>query len=447
MSWCCGPFLEFLYATSPPFRLRTRDEAAGACGAGAAPAELRAALDLTCGLVGEADETDHLFRLIGKPKRNDWLDIRTEFGETFEEYRNWQTRPAPVTRRLIVIVPVANLTQPHWRLFFEHLVAYCGAFFPGMTVSLAEQPLPCEGVRKRKNEYGHVQYHVDDVMERLRETSDKGVHCRLAITVYDLFDTTGRCTDEGGNVGGAALMDEGLGVMTLARAFPHFYDGLAAADASFDLGQRQISAWLRRARHMMCHELVHMFGFPHCVFMHCLMNGGNGPNDSCAGMLFLCPVCLHKVLHSLRNVTGEPTLEGLISRYEALRASLQDLTERFEMASFDGSALQYDIAWLDGRLSHLRGIQVAAEAEPGGVLNSAPQAPRAPSERPWTQRFDDMDLNMIRRAERDAAREAAKEAAANEAAQCKSNQRQAAWRQKILMAVHNVLPHSHSKPP
>lgn len=46
---------------------------------------------------------------------------------------------------------------------------------------------------------------------------------------------------------------------------------------------------------VMTHEVCHMFGLKHCIWMQCLMNGSNHLEESDRRPPHLCPVCLRKL--------------------------------------------------------------------------------------------------------------------------------------------------------
>ena len=115
---CC------LEIKQPPFRPRSFSECVEACGLDDASPDLRAALDLGCGVVGEASQTDHLFRMLAKPKEGDWLQMMFECGQTFHQFRLCSYRSPPEPHMTILLLPMLDLTNRNIQHFFEHLVQY-----------------------------------------------------------------------------------------------------------------------------------------------------------------------------------------------------------------------------------------------------------------------------------------------------------------------------------
>jgi len=49
----------------------------------------------------------------------------------------------------------------------------------------------------------------------------------------------------------------------------------------------------------LTHETGHLLGMSHCLFYKCVMNGGNGLNDTDAAPLDFCPICHRKLIWNL----------------------------------------------------------------------------------------------------------------------------------------------------
>ena len=71
-------------------------------------------------------------------------------------------------------------------------------------------------------------------------------------------------------------------------------------------------SWFEQSTYIMVHEIGHMFGWPHCPYYECLMNGLNnaeeGRRRETGGAL--CAICLKKLKLNLQFDTGK--------RYEEL---------------------------------------------------------------------------------------------------------------------------------
>merc|ERR1712072_1523511 len=109
---------------------------------------------------------------------------------------------------------------------------------------------------------------------------------------------------------------EGMGIFSFCRYDP---------GQDSEPGPRQ-SLSLHRSCKVMTHELGHLFGLKHCVYFRCLMNGSNHLDELDNNGLFLCPVCLAKLLDTFRW--------DLAKRYEGL------LTTCHKVGCFGATELQ-----------------------------------------------------------------------------------------------------------
>jgi len=69
---------------------------------------------------------------------------------------------------------------------------------------------------------------------------------------------------------------------------------------------------LLRSCKVLAHETGHILGLKHCIYHHCLMNGANHLGEFDSAPMFLCPVCLRKLLQA--------TAQQPAQRYKALHA-------------------------------------------------------------------------------------------------------------------------------
>ena len=122
----------------------------------------------------------------------------------------------------------------------------------------------------------------------------------LGVTAHDLYPH-----DTWSFVFGEALVDERVGVISIARYDPRFYD--KSADPVL---------LLCRSCKVLAHETGHMLGLLHCVFFNCLMNGSNSLAESDRRPLHLCPVDLRKLHWSLGF--------DIVQRYRHLLAFWRD---------------------------------------------------------------------------------------------------------------------------
>merc|ERR1712093_891676 len=171
------------------------------------------------------------------------------------------------------------------------------------------------------------QLHSHEVQDYLRAMSKpKHSFCQAAVTMSDLY------TSKGGVywnfVFGQASLVDGVGVFSFARYHPN---GLGNPIGPIDeAGQRLL---LLRSCKVLAHETTHILGLKHCVHHHCLMNGANHLTEFDGAPMFLCTVCLRKLLQA---APGDPT-----RRYHAL------------LDWFRGHSFSDEFAWLEERLANM----------------------------------------------------------------------------------------------
>ena len=92
---------------------------------------------------------------------------------------------------------------------------------------------------------------------------------------------------------------------------------------------------LVRSCRLLVHEIAHLLGIDHCIYYECCMNGSGHLDEDFRQPMFLCPVDLRKLAH----LCGF----DVVSRYEGLRGF------------FDALKLRDEVAWIDERLSFIKG--------------------------------------------------------------------------------------------
>jgi len=251
--------------------------------------EILSAIGRTDGLPVELERAltpDDDFESIPVPRRGDWLAEHDESGQTFDEYVGVEAqRPDPV-RDIIYLQPFGpfeNARSPSLELLRE----YAAAYFSMDAKMLMPRALTETPVTTRENLYTHHrQLLTIDILKALRQLIPDDAFCILAVTMEDLYP------DPRWNfVFGQASLRDRVGVFSFARYDPVFYG------EPYD--HRYQEVLLRRSMKVLAHETAHMFSLAHCIYFKCVMNGSNHLQESDARPLSLCPVCLHKLQHSV----------------------------------------------------------------------------------------------------------------------------------------------------
>ena len=224
---------------------------------------------------------DH-FEPVPAPARLDWLGIARERGQTFERFtRATSNRCDPGCARFY-LQPLGEFSPEGSRLL-QRLQRFGSAFFAHDVQLLP--PLAVDSrITTRRNRFTDVlQLKTRDLLPLVAGEAPPDACCVLGITAHDLYPH-----DTWSFVFGEALVDDRVGVFSIARYDPRFYG--QAADPVLVL---------RRSCKVLAHETCHMLGMFHCVFFNCLMNGSNHLAESDRRPLHLCPVDLRKLHWSL----------------------------------------------------------------------------------------------------------------------------------------------------
>jgi archaemetzincin len=242
------------------------------------------------------------FEPVPIPQPGDWLAVHHETGQTYDDFvRSGANRPDE-KRNKIYLQPLGEFPKGHMPLA-ESLKDYAAAYFAVDAHVLPPLDIDSERITTRINEYTQKrQLLTGDILLFLKRKLPADAFCLLAITMEDLYpDPTWNF------VFGQASLRERVGVYSFARYDPAFYG---------DKRQRDYEKIvLRRSCKVLAHESCHMFGLMHCIYFRCVLNGSNHLKESDSRPMYLCPVCLRKLHHSVGF--------DIVERYQKLKASYE----------------------------------------------------------------------------------------------------------------------------
>lgn len=268
------------------------------------------------------DDSD--FEKMNPPNPGNWLARFSEPGQTFDEYLKAKPLQPDKSRLVIVIQPLGLFTDTE-KALMNKLKVFTNSFFQ-MAVELKPEMTLSETTRYKRLRQGQgktwLQYRTDYLREDVLEPNlPKNAFCYLGITMADLYPD-----DKWNYVFGEASLKGRVGVYSLVRYFPAFWD-------ESDTAENRIRT-LRRSYSTLAHETGHMFGLLHCIYYECLMCGSNNLDESDRRPLRLCPVCLKKLQWNIGFDT--------IKRYEELE----------EIYKTNGLASESD--WITKRLGKIK---------------------------------------------------------------------------------------------
>jgi len=234
----------------------------------------------------KADVTDFerllsLHKVKAAPGPYDWMAQHYEPGQTFSEYIK-SSPVRPDEKRNVIYIVLLGGFDPAQKQIVKKTAEFIRVFYGQETRFLPAIPISSipKTARRVHPQTGDKQILSTYVIEHV-------LHNRLPEDGYSLiaFTSSDLWPGDGWNfVFGQASLDDRLGVWSIYRN-----GDPKESQESYDL-------CLRRTAATGLHELGHMFGMHHCIYFECLMNGSNHRKESDERPLWLCPVCLRKIL-------------------------------------------------------------------------------------------------------------------------------------------------------
>ena len=198
--------------------------------------------------------------------------------------------PGPrVTARTLVVQPLGPFT-PEARELLRQAAAFASVYFQRKVRIEPGAPLPRKGRRQRRTPDGRTwwQYETRWIFQgQLSPRLPEDAVAFLGVTTEDLYPGP-----DWNYVFGEALLEDRVGVYSLARYFPSFW-------GEADTAESRRRTRLRTFK-VLAHETAHMFGLHHCQEYQCVVNGSNSLEEADRQPLHLCPLCLKKLHWNLR---------------------------------------------------------------------------------------------------------------------------------------------------
>ncbi len=229
------------------------------------------------------------------PGPYDWLATHPEPGQDFDDYISSSPVSPDAERKCIYIVLLGDFDSVR-KTIIEKTARFIQAYYTLPVRFLPPIPMsviPPEA-RRVHPQTRDKQILTTYVLESLlKPLAPEDAFCLIAFTSSDLWP------GEGWNfVFGQASLPDRLGVWSVYRnGDPH------ESDEMYRL-------CLLRSIKTGVHEIGHMFSMHHCIYFECNMNGSNHRQESDSRPVWLCPVCLRKLLWAVH--------ENPVERYKNL---------------------------------------------------------------------------------------------------------------------------------
>jgi archaemetzincin len=253
----------------------------------------------------------------------DWLALYRERGQTVTQY----LRTAPISAKktigkkcFIYLVMLGDFKET--KLDCEELFAYTKIFFGTSAVKLLEVKVDIRLEETKLNRgYGYnlTAYYADKkkrLRTRFNAASDRlqvlaqSLHnllfdikpidacCLMGFTEYDLYSEESDLF-----VAGLSDGEKRVGVFSCFRYDPriefceekwHKISKIKTEKSDDD------KLMLMRSCKLLVHEVAHLLGIEHCIYMDCCMNGSGHLQEDFRQTMFICPVDLKKLTLALK---------------------------------------------------------------------------------------------------------------------------------------------------
>ncbi len=217
------------------------------------------------------------FRLMNKPKPDEWLANFKEDGQTFEQYINENPILPTADRKTLYIQPLGKFDKNQLKII-EITAEYLRVFF-NMPIKLLKEktfakPLASKNFRTdkfSKNIQIRTGFILDEVLP-----SDLPLDAAalIAFTNEDLYPE-----DNLRYVFGQADFKNRVGIWSLFR-LQKFAD---------------FEQFPTRTLKIAVHETGHLFSFKHCTKYECVMSGTNHLAETSKRPIDACPECMAKI--------------------------------------------------------------------------------------------------------------------------------------------------------
>ncbi len=190
-------------------------------------------------------------------------------------------RESPAGERTIYLQPVDEVAALS-DACLSTLAGFVSAFFQ-LDVRV-RPPLvldPASLVTRAAPDTGTPQVYAGDILARLFADKPSDAFCVLGITAHDLFPHP-IVSFAFGEASAACR----VGVVSVARYGPPFCE---------DAPGLHPGEMRKRCCRVIAHEIGHMAGIGHCIYLRCLMNGSSSLAESDRRPLHLCPIDLRKL--------------------------------------------------------------------------------------------------------------------------------------------------------
>ncbi len=226
--------------------------------------------------------TQHQIKKLPGPY--DWMAQHKEPGQTFDQYVSGNVVKPDDKHKYIYITLLGDFDDIS-KDIVNKTAKYLEVYY-SLPVKFTE-PVPLSVIPEKAKRV-HPKWEVNQILstyvidEVLVPLKPEDAFCLIAFTSSDLWPGGGW-----NFVFGQASMTDRVGIWSIFRN----------GDPKKSKDEYQLC--LARTMKTGAHEIGHMFSLDHCIFFECAMNGSNHRKESDDRPVWLCPVCLRKLIWNL----------------------------------------------------------------------------------------------------------------------------------------------------
>ena len=313
------------------------------------------------------------YKPIPPPGPNDWLMNHKEYGQTFNEYKNFGFHEIQaikgkmgnknlIKKEVIYIVPLNYNINPSFdENFITSIIVFCQSYFHDMQFRKLNIEINHKNVEYRKYEDGSYQINACTLIEKIYKKMPEDAYCLIGITDVDIYNDVRVIKPREWIYYPPPYKNNfcyelnsykyWVSLCSIAR-----FDPMFSKDSPPSSEEEKAASFfklLKRSIKMVVKNISHMFGLKNCIFFSCVMNGFGSMKEFDSRPVEICPCCLRKIFTNIvrkyhRLDDGKRVNEKDILIFQRFENIIYCLKENFK-GIFDR-----ETEWYEARLNSLK---------------------------------------------------------------------------------------------
>ena len=313
------------------------------------------------------------YKPIPPPGPNDWLMNHKEYGQTFNEYKNFGFHEIQaikgkmgnknlIKKEVIYIAPLNYNINPLFdENFITSIIVFCQSYFHDMQFRKLNIEINHKNVEYRKYEDGSYQINACTLIEKIYKKMPEDAYCLIGITDVDIYNDVRVIKPREWIYYPPPYKNNfcyelnsykyWVSLCSIAR-----FDPMFSKDSPPSSEEEKAASFfklLKRSIKMVVKNISHMFGLKNCIFFSCVMNGFGSMKEFDSRPVEICPCCLRKIFTNIvrkyhRLDDGKRVNEKDILIFQRFENIIYCLKENFK-GIFDR-----ETEWYEARLNSLK---------------------------------------------------------------------------------------------